>query len=243
MKKFVLVDPTSYQQQQQQPSTELDTQVRNVLDDVSKPDDVKAKLYGQLLTKHTVQQQQQQPEFNLEREVLESVPVSVRHKAKRILRELENNPNVTIEPSGRFVYKQTPIENSNVIDLVEDILRDKKIITGTEPSGWREFAQSLSNLEKYYIQNTRSWNSLKRNPLKRSRVATRLPISTSRVIETRSKAAPAKKRKDRTFNTKRSRLSSSWQPFESTRMSITPPQSTEWIKLSDKTIDKYEDAQ
>jgi len=171
MKKFVLVDPIAYQNNSQQcarPSEAggLDAQIREILNDPTKPDDVKVKLYAQALTKHTApiahqqQQQQQPPSVDYSSEVLDSVPIAARHKAKRILRELNANPAVNIEPSGRFVYKQSPIENSNIVDLVVDLLRDKKIETGAEPAGWREFAQSLAKLEKYYVPNTRSWKFL-----------------------------------------------------------------------------------
>jgi len=145
IKKYLLVD---------KPSSPLDVEIRSILDDVDKTDDIKVKLYFQALAKY----KEPTPDptgIDWDKEVLDSVSVEKRHKAKNILRHIHLNPEAHILPSGEFVYQQIP--HSNIIDLVSDILSKRKQI---RPDGWSEFAKSLPQ-ERHLIVNDDSWNVLK----------------------------------------------------------------------------------
>lgn len=174
MKKYILSEPDAHKhfiptqvpEQPKKTPTPLDLTISRILNDDSLSEGIKAKLYVQALDRYNTQDfvEKKFPET----EVLDSVPVNVRHKAKRILREIAENPNTEIDPRGRFVYKQTPIENSNIIELVDDILRTKRI---APPPGWREFAESLGKLDKTFISNPQSWSVIEPPRPKRKKKA------------------------------------------------------------------------
>ena len=156
--------PTQAREESKKAPTAMDLAIRKILDNDMLTDGLKGKLYSETLARY-------KNADNVEKkfpdtEVLDSVPVNVRHKAKRILREIAENPNTEIDPRGRFVYKQTPIENSNIIELVDDILRTKRI---APPPGWREFAESLGKLDKSIISNPHSWSVIEPPRPKRKR--------------------------------------------------------------------------
>lgn len=132
----------------------LDSEIRAILDDTTKPVDIKVKLYFQTLAKYK-EPTPMPAGINWEKEVLESVPHDKRYKAKNILRHIQLNRDTHILPSGELVYQQQTL--SNVVDLVSDILSKRKLV---RPQGWMEFAKSLPP-ERHIIVNDDSWNSLK----------------------------------------------------------------------------------
>jgi hypothetical protein len=78
----------------------------------------------------------------LEREIIESVPKAMGHKAALLLKRLKNNPDVQWDEAGQLVYKGVKIKRTNVVDLVNDVLRHRK--TAPTPPGWQVFAQALA---------------------------------------------------------------------------------------------------
>ena len=56
-----------------------------------------------------------------------------------------------------------PIQGSNIIDLVNDVVRQRK---GSEPTGWQPFAEGLRelNIPQDVIGNRESWDWMHRSP-------------------------------------------------------------------------------
>lgn len=193
-RKYLLVDPNTPLQ-----STSTTSEAERILYDPKLAEDLKAKLYEQLLAKNSLlsaagRQSPPPPPVvvrDFEGDVLESVPYGQRYKAKRILRELENNSDVSVGANGEFVYKNVLVPKSNIIDLVVEALLKKKRLTGYETPGWYDFANSLQNIDTSYITNGDIKRvireSLKRStPVKRtlgedSLIDSQTPVSVSAI--------------------------------------------------------------
>ena len=88
--------------------------------------------------------------------ILESVPITMRRKAKLLLNVLKNHPHLSWDKQGIVSVDGKPISGSNIIDLVNDALRHRK---GFEPKGWESFFQGLRevNVPQDYIGNKKRW--------------------------------------------------------------------------------------
>ena len=53
---------------------------------------------------------------------------------------LQDHPNLSWDEDGKVKMYGQPIPGSNIIDLVNDVLRQRK---GIEPTGWQPFAKRL----------------------------------------------------------------------------------------------------
>ena len=91
----------------------------------------------------------------VERSVLESLPKTLKSKGKMLLSQLRKNPTVEWNDRGNLVYQQRVIEGSNAVDLLNDVLRQRK--TAPDPTGWEVFASVLKddNTPKELISNPR----------------------------------------------------------------------------------------
>ena len=76
----------------------------------------------------------------IEREVLNSVPKTMRKKAELLVNRMKNSPTMRWTKKGELVYKGQVVPNTNVADLVNDALRRRKHF---EPQGWQTFARAL----------------------------------------------------------------------------------------------------
>ena len=157
-KKMILVDPERSQQNRRNLS-DMDKEIEKTLND-QMPDDIKAKHYFSILTKYvknpTTAWSVAAPD-PVEDELLQSVPLEVRYKAKRILRLLRNNSEVGWNGQGQLIYRQQVIPDSNIIDLVNDILKYRG--SASAPEGWEEFASALrsSGITKELVPNEKRW--------------------------------------------------------------------------------------
>ena len=93
--------------------------------------------------------------------ILESVPITMRRRAKLLLNVLKNHPTLTWDKQGVVSVDGKPIPGSNIIDLVNDALRQRK---GFEPKGWEHFFQGLRevNVPQDYIGNKKRWTWLQK---------------------------------------------------------------------------------
>ena len=89
--------------------------------------------------------------------IIESVPVAMRRKAKLLLNLLEDHPNMTWDEHGTLLFNEKPIEGTNIIDLVNDTIRERKRF---EPKGWQTFSKGLRdvNIPQDIIGNRKRWN-------------------------------------------------------------------------------------
>lgn len=89
-------------------------------------------------------------------EIINSLPRNLRPKGERLLNKLSEKPNlVRFTDNGNIYIKDRVVADSNVVDLVNDVLRpdQQNPRIGLEPRGWRAFAQVLKqmNIPKQYI--------------------------------------------------------------------------------------------
>ena len=141
--------------------------------------DEKARLYSQILqrylnyydkrisqpvrvsvvsSKPTTEKSETQPEpvdlpDNIETDILESVPPTMKTRARQLVKKLKENKDlITWDDKAQLVYEGKPIPGSNVVDLVNDALRHRK---NFNPHGWRLFAKALSdvNIPERIVRN------------------------------------------------------------------------------------------
>lgn len=173
---------------------ELDEEMRNVLDQGELDFENKTKMYNQALWRylrrigqyrekplgyvnlktpeHTVVDESQQVISNepvasslMEKEVLRSVPNSMQKKAERLLSLVKTNPDLKWNDRGEIFFQGQLIKNSNLVDLVNDVLRRRKR-TG-KPTGWQTFATALRNMNvaQDLIGHPDRWNYIQSQKL------------------------------------------------------------------------------
>ena len=93
--------------------------------------------------------------------VLDSVPSTMKRKAQLLLNILKYNPNMTWDDDGTVKLYGKAIEGSNIIDLVNGVLRHRK---GSETTGWQPFAEGLRemNIPQDVIGNRERWEWMHR---------------------------------------------------------------------------------
>ena len=73
----------------------------------------------------------------IEADVVDTVPKTMQGKARRFMERLKRNMSWTAR--GELIHDGVPVAGSNVVDLVNDLLRKRK----TDPTGWQPFARQL----------------------------------------------------------------------------------------------------
>lgn len=147
----------------------LQKDLSSVLGDEDMSEAEKSQKYGETLHKfklaHKKALQETKPQLpptvlqkdkNIRDRILESVPLSYRRKAEQILSWLGKNSKLTWEEDGTVKLYGKPIAGSNIVDLINDALRERK---KSEPAGWQTFAQTLkeSNVPRDYVGNKKRW--------------------------------------------------------------------------------------
>jgi len=90
-----------------------------------------------------------------EGEILDSVPKTTKALAKSMITRLKaNKEHITWNDKGEITVNGHTIPGSNIIDLINDQLRERK---NFDPTGWETFTESLSkiNMPKYLMRNER----------------------------------------------------------------------------------------
>ena len=98
----------------------------------------------------------------IEQDVVESVPKSLKTKAERLLQRIKLDPEVKWNNLGELEYRGQLIKNSNLTDLVNDVLRKRK--NSREPLGWETFADVLHrlNVPQELIGNPTRWSYMRK---------------------------------------------------------------------------------
>ena len=73
----------------------------------------------------------------IEADIVDTVPKTMQGKARRLMERLKRNMSWTAR--GELIHEGVPVAGSNVVDLVNDLLRKRK----TDPTGWQPFARQL----------------------------------------------------------------------------------------------------
>ena len=195
-KKLVLVDPRMTRPSMKDKTlSNLDTIISETLNS-EMSDDEKAKRYAMALRSFKYYDAPPAPaKDEKESEILSSIDPSVQYKAKRLLDQLKRNPDVDWSGKGELIYKQSLIPNSNVVDLLSDVLKKKS----TElPTGWKQFAASLkeTNAPRELISNTDRWMYMYKtedDPVEKSKRILKKVIVTKKQIELPRKSKRARK--------------------------------------------------
>jgi hypothetical protein len=150
--------------------TDLDSEMDNILQNTSITEDEKLKLYSQALRQRMAFQNQltvQAPikvEINgkeklplhmekMALDIISGVPVTAQVKARRIIDMMKSHPNViSWNDKWELVHEGTPVQGTNIVDLVNDMVREKK---NFDPPGASTLLQGLKkiNFPQTYIGN------------------------------------------------------------------------------------------
>jgi len=197
-KKYLLMDPMTYEKHMSEYAqtspilkreSDMNREMRQVLDS-DDPDDIKVLKYSQILAK--LRGIHKLPEENNidEKYILDSIAENVRHKAKRLLDKVIENTKLGWNNYGELIYRQTPIPNSNIVQLLTDIMKTR---THEKPVGWQDFAEALAGnldrVDKELVPNPSSWKIIsgeKKARVHRARSRTRR-ISDSAPTSTKNK--------------------------------------------------------
>ena len=110
----------------------------------------------------------------VEKRVLESVPKTLKRKAQLLLDHVKDNLDMSWNERGELVYQGQTVEGTNMSDLVNDVLRQRK--KSEDPRGWETFAQALkaTNVPRELIGHTERWKWMHQKGLdERGRTRTR----------------------------------------------------------------------
>ena len=73
----------------------------------------------------------------IEADVVDTFPKTMQGKARRLMEHLKRD--IAWTARGELIHEGVPVAGSNVVDLVNDLLRKRK----TDPTGWQPFARQL----------------------------------------------------------------------------------------------------
>lgn len=165
----------------------LDKNMNDIINREDLPTDERLKLYDQALNRYLhVHDEfrpkpvtdskpdpvvQQEPSDPIANEVLASVPKTMKGKAELLLNKMKTSPDITWNEKGELKFKGETVHGSNVVDLVNDVLRKRKYFN---PQGWETFGEALreANVPQDLIGHEDRWRYItqtKRTPRARKR--------------------------------------------------------------------------
>ena len=80
------------------------------------------------------------PSSGIEADVVDTVPKTTQVKARRLMEHFKRD--IAWTACGELIHEGVPVVGSNVVDLVNDLLRKKK----TDPIRWQPFARQLRTI-------------------------------------------------------------------------------------------------
>ena len=97
-------------------------------------------------------------QIDIEQQAVDSLPKTLRDKGRLIMNHIKKASGIKWNERGELLHAGKPIAGSNLTDLVNEIVRARKL-TG-EPIGWNWFAQALkeSNIPQNLIGNKTRWD-------------------------------------------------------------------------------------
>ena len=169
-----LVNPKQYQRMDhmmtpiQRTISRLDEEMENILRRSDINDSEKITLYNQVLQRYLEYQERPKQDTpptpiakDLKEEIFMTVPVNLKRKAEALLTRVQNDPNITWNERGEFIYQGQIVPGSNMTDLINDALRQRKTF---QPHGWRDFARALrhSNVPQDLVGHRQRWDWMHR---------------------------------------------------------------------------------
>lgn len=187
-KKLVLVSPDYLNRIQSTPTPAperskmqlLEENLSSVLTDKNLDDTAKMKRYSDLLQRYMTydakantpptvrvipEQSETSPERSapntLEQDVLESIPKGLKNKAEQLMKKIMSNDNIlSWNNKGELVIDNRTIKGSNMIDLMNEVLRKRKSLSPT--IGIVDFSKALAelNIPHELIGNPGRWREI-----------------------------------------------------------------------------------
>ena len=164
-RKKPLVPPLTAQVQ------EIDSDMQDIMQRQDIPIDAQAKMYDQNLQRYlefydkrmnkplrvnvikpAVPEEEEKPQGEqveekpdeIETDILESVPATMKSRTRQLIKKLKANKDIIgWNEQGQMVFKGTTIPGTNIVDLVNDSLRQRK---NFNPEGWELFSKALGHL-------------------------------------------------------------------------------------------------
>ena len=156
----------------------LDEGLHAIVNTPDVPEDEKVKLYSNYLQDYLVLQKkksgiyakpppvaiispQMQPQAaplpqetvaRIEEEVIETLPQKLKKQVVLLMEHIKRDPEMSWNPRGEILVRGQRDPDSNVVDLVKDLLQKRK---GVNPAGWKTFASHLaeSNIPQDLVRN------------------------------------------------------------------------------------------
>ena len=97
---------------------------------------------------------EEKPSDQVSMEIVQSLPKTLKNRAELLLQKLKQHGEVVNwNDRGELVYNGKEVRGSNMLDLVNDILRNRR--KTSTPQGWEYFARGLAhmNIPNELIQN------------------------------------------------------------------------------------------
>ena len=126
----------------------------NIFSDKSSQQPVRVTIDKPPVKEDEEEDKEKRTESGLENEIIDSVPKSLKQKARRLLDKIKGT--VSWNDRGEMVYRNVPVPGGNIVDLVNDALRKRKSF---QPVGWKMFARGLKdvNAPMDLIGNPERW--------------------------------------------------------------------------------------
>jgi hypothetical protein len=85
-----------------------------------------------------------EPSDEIETDIMDSVPATMKSRARQLIKKLKSNKDlVGWNEQGQMVFKGRSVPSTNIVDLVNDSLRQRK---NFNPDGWELFSKVLEHL-------------------------------------------------------------------------------------------------
>lgn len=161
--------------------SDLDDDMRSVLNRRDLAAEDKVESYNQILMKHRQYYRQHRtpaPHTALtnppppppaaspetprdDDDVVDTLPQRFKNKGRVLLKRLRHNPDVSWNDRGELIVRGRLVSGSHIADLLNDIARRRK---NFEPQGWQAFADVLreSNVPRELVGHPDRWDYIRR---------------------------------------------------------------------------------
>ena len=97
-------------------------------------------------------------------DIAEYVPKAYKSKAQRLLKRLRTHPNLSWNQRGEITWDEQVVPQTNLVDLVNDVLRKRKLFSPA--TGWETFAAALRdvNVPREFVGNPDRWRYITQTP-------------------------------------------------------------------------------
>jgi hypothetical protein len=110
----------------------------------------------------------------IDNEILESVPKTMKAKVQLLLKKMKSSPDISWNEKEELKYKGETVQESNVVELVNDVLSKRKYFN---PQGWETFGEANVPQDLIGHEDRRRYiTQTKRTPRSRKRQQSPSPI-------------------------------------------------------------------